>query len=296
MKKQIRLLTVLFIALFMLSCVPAIFADIEDRADPSYYVYDDANLLSGGQWEKLNQRAKEISDKYECSLYIVTVDDFTDYTNDGDPLSAAENIYTGMDFGYGNGRDGQLLLLSMDDRDYAMIAYGDFANYAFTDYGKDLIIDEFLDDFRNDDWYGGFEDYLEESARLLDAAKAGTPVDIWIPDDPTVDPYPVEPYKPTLSDYIHRFLMFLFPGSLGSLVTCSILRSKSKTVRTATNANRYVDRGLSLYASNEHFLHRSTSRRVIQRDTGHSGGGGGGGHFGGTTVSSSGFSGKSGKF
>ncbi len=296
MRRKIRLLTFLLITVFTLSCVPGIFADVEDRADPSYFVYDDANLLTESQWDHLNQRAKEISDKYECSLYIVTVDDFTDYTNDEKPETAAENIYTGMDFGYGSGRDGQLLMLSMDDRDFALIAYGDFANYAFTDYGKDLIIDEFKDDFHYDDWYGGFEDYLEESARLLDAAKSGTPVDIWIPDDPSVDPYPVEPYKPTLADYVQRFLMFLFPGSIGSLVTCSILRSKSKTVRTATNANRYVDRGLSLYASNEHFLHRSTSRRVIQRDTGHSGGGGGGGHFGGTTVSSSGFSGKSGKF
>ena len=88
MRRKIRLLTFLLITVFTLSCVPGIFADVEDRADPSYFVYDDANLLTESQWDHLNQRAKEISDKYECSLYIVTVDDFTDYTNDEKPETA----------------------------------------------------------------------------------------------------------------------------------------------------------------------------------------------------------------
>lgn len=297
MKKVTRLLAFLIVTSLVILSAAAVFADTVDRADPAYYVYDDARLLSESQWNTLNDKAKTISEKYDCGLYIVTVEDFTDYTSDYDVLSAAENIYSGMDFGIGADRNGQMLLLSMDDRDYAMIAYGDYANYAFTDYGKDLIIDEFLDDFRDDDWYGGFSDYLDESERLLKEAANGQPVDILVPDDPYEPSYPVvvEPKKKTLADYLQRYLVMLLPSSLASLITCSVLRSKSKNVRTATNANRYIDRGLTLYASNDMFMHRSQTRRVIPRDTGsHSGGGGS--HFAGTTVNSHGFSGKSGKF
>ncbi|MBQ8996336.1 MAG: TPM domain-containing protein, partial [Oscillospiraceae bacterium] len=181
------------------------------------------------------------------------------------------------------------------DRDYALIAYGDFANTAFTDYGKDLISEAFLDNFRRNDWYGGFYDYLDECEYQLKEAKAGNTVDIWIPDDPGVQPYPTVEVKPTFMDYVSRYLFGLIPGSIISLITCAILRSKSKTVRIATDANRYVENGLQLRVANEMFLHRSQTRRVIeQSDRGsHLGGGG---HMGGTTIHSSGFSGKSGKF
>ena len=284
-----------FVLLFALFFSIGFFAfadEITRSAD--YHVYDEADLLSYSEWQKLEQKASDISERYKCDLYIVTVDDFTDYTDDYDVLTAAQNIYEKMDFGYGVGKDGQMLLLSMDDRDFALIAYGDFGNEAFTDYGKDIVIDAFLDDFRSNDWYGGFVDYLDECEYLLEEASNGTPVDILIPDDEPYPPY--VPYKPTWEDYVRRFLIMLLPSSLASLIICSILRSKSKTVHIATNANRYVDQGLRLFNSNDIFLHRSQTRRRIETENRVSMGSGGGSHYGGTTVNSSGFSGKSGKF
>lgn len=53
-----------------------------------------------------------------------------------------------------------MLALSMAERDFQMLAHGDTANAAFTDYGKYIMQDEFLDNFREDDWYGGFADYI----------------------------------------------------------------------------------------------------------------------------------------
>ncbi|MBR3356160.1 MAG: TPM domain-containing protein [Oscillospiraceae bacterium] len=288
--KRIFSFALVFTVLFSICFLT--FADDVTRT-AGYHVYDEADLLSDSDWQILEEKAADISERYKCGLYIVTVDDFTDYTNDGDVLTAAQNIYEQMDFGYGVGKDGQMLLLSMYDRDFALIAYGNFGNEAFTDYGKDLVIDSFLDDFRSNDWYGGFDDFLDESEYLLEEASNGTPVDILIPDDPYI---PYEPYKPTLEDYVRRFLIMLLPGSLVSLVICSILRSKSKTVHIATNANRYVDQGLRLYNSNDIFLHRSQTRRRIETENRVSMGSGGGSHYGGTTINSSGFSGKSGKF
>ncbi|MBQ6148723.1 MAG: TPM domain-containing protein [Oscillospiraceae bacterium] len=291
-----RFIVICLLSTLILSITFVAFADEESTADRAagYHVYDDADLLSTSQWNTLEDMASRISTEYECGIYIVTVNDFTEYTDTGDVLDAAENIYNGMDFGYGDGRDGQLLLLSMADRDYALVAYGDFGNAAFTDYGKDLVIDEFLDDFSINDWYSGFYDYLDECEYLLHEARNGEPVDIMIPDD---DPYyyPDVEYKPTFMDYVRRYLFSLVPGSLVSLITCSVLRSKNKTVRTATEANRYVTgRGLDLYRANEIFLHRSQTRHVIEHHDRSSFGGGS--HPGGTTIRPSGFSGKSGKF
>lgn len=288
--KRIFSFVIVFAVLFSV-CFFAFADDLTRTA--GYHVYDEADLLSDSEWQRLEQKASEISERYKCDLYVVTVEDFTDYTDDYDVLTAAQNIYEKMDFGYGVGKDGQMLLLSMDDRDFALIAYGNFGNEAFTDYGKDLVIDAFLDDFRNNDWYGGFEDYLDECEYLLEEASNGTPVDILIPDDPYT---PYEPYKPTWEDYVRRFLFMLLPSSLASLIVCSILRSKSKTVHIATNANRYVDDGLRLFNSSDIFLHRSQTRRRIETENRVSMSSGGGSHYGGTTVNSSGFSGKSGKF
>ena len=49
------------------------------------------------------------------------------------------------------------------------------ANAAFTDYGKYIMQDEFLDNFREDDWYGGFADYIAACGRYLEANANGTP-------------------------------------------------------------------------------------------------------------------------
>ena len=152
--------------------------------------------------------------------------------------------------------------------------------------------DAFLDNFRNNDWYGGFTDYLNECGYLLEESINGTPVDIMIPDD-----YYPEPYKPTFMDYVKRFLLMLVPSFIASLIVCAILRAKSKAVHMAVDANRYIGNGLRLMAANEMFLHRAQTRRRLDMDNRVSiNTGGGGSHPGGTTVNSSGFSGKSGKF
>ena len=76
----------------------------------------------------------------------------------------------------GEDRDGVILLMSMSDRKYATFFYGPKAEYAFDAYGQELMEEEFLDDFRDDDWYDGFSDYLEVCAEYLERAEAGDPV------------------------------------------------------------------------------------------------------------------------
>ena len=147
MKKRI---TAFLFALCLLLAFP-----VAACAADADFVVDEAGLLTDTEKSELTQRASAISQQYACGVYIAVLQDFTDggYT---DILACAKDYYRNNDLGVGEGRDGELLMLSMENRDFALIAYGDFGNASFTDYGKEVLEDEFLDDFADDNWYDGF--------------------------------------------------------------------------------------------------------------------------------------------
>lgn len=149
------------------------------------YVTDDAGILYDSDISALEERAAAVSEQYGCGVYIVTVEDFTDYSDAYYVDDFGEELFSSYDLGLGDGNCGILLILSMAERDYGLVAHGDFANTAFTDYGKDALAEYFLDDFRNDDWYQGFADYIDGCAEFMRRAADGQPVDIWdeSPDD-----------------------------------------------------------------------------------------------------------------
>ena len=157
MKKLLLTLlaAVLMVVLFV---SPALAADLAN-------VTDAAELLTEQQAATLEQMAEEVSERYGCGVYIVTVGDYRDL-EDTDVQTCAEDLYDYFDLGIGEEKNGILLMLSMDDRDYDLCAYG-YGHTAFTDYGKNQLARVFLDDFRYDDWFEGFRDYQDEAEEML---------------------------------------------------------------------------------------------------------------------------------
>lgn len=131
-----------------------------------YYIYDVAEILSDDEIYALEARASEISNSYECDIYIVTVENYEDY-NAGSVFETAVMLYQHNDFGYGDDRSGLILLLSMDNRQYATAAEG-YGQTVFTDAALIDIENQFLDNFSDDDWYGGFSDYLDSAEYYLE--------------------------------------------------------------------------------------------------------------------------------
>ena len=180
------------------------------------------------------------------------------------------NLYERWELGYGPEKNGLLLMLSMAERDYALVTYGSVTHRAFTDYGQDYLSDQFLDNFRNGDWAGGFRDYLDTSAWLLEQAKNGTPYDV------NTAPRGFNP------------LIIVIPLVL-ALAVCLVLTAQMKTAKRKTEAGDYmVQGGAKMRVVQDIFTHRTVTRQVIQSEN--KGGGGG------TTINARGFSGKSGKF
>lgn len=86
-----------------------------------YYVTDEAGLLSENENMMLEKMAETVSQKYGIGVYIVTVEDYRDFHSEG-VYKATYTIYHEYTMGEGPDRDGIMLLLSMDDRDWAMFS------------------------------------------------------------------------------------------------------------------------------------------------------------------------------
>ena len=104
------------------------------------YVFDVADLLPYEKWENLEARAEAISQKQDCGVYFALVDDYTEFGN-GSIYEVTYQLYHGSELGMGSGRDGIIVLLSMAERNYAMFVYGEYAEYAFDEYGKEKLED-----------------------------------------------------------------------------------------------------------------------------------------------------------
>ena len=279
MKKKV-IVSLLFALCLLLGMTAAAYADAQID-----YVSDYAGLLSDAQRRDLNDRAAEIADEYNFGVFVVVVNDYKSYVN-GSIADFSENVFHRYGLGRGQKEEGVLLAMSMNDRDYDIYAHGDFGNYAFTDYGKDQLANSFLDDFRRNDWAGGFRDFIRTSGDMLEKARNGQPVDTWIPDQAETGP------RMTLG----KLLVSLGVGCLTGGATVGGMKRQMKTaVRQSGAANYVAQGGVRLSNKRDDFVNRSVTRQVIPRQTGSNRPGGG--HFGGTTISGShGGSHHSGKF
>ena len=81
--------------------------------------------------------------------------------------------YHASELGMGADRDGIIILLSMDDRDYAMFVYGGHAEYAFDRYGQKELEDAFARLLRRQRLVRRALSYLDTCEALMECAEGG---------------------------------------------------------------------------------------------------------------------------
>ena len=227
------------------------------------YVFDTCELLSYEEWQYLEARAADISKRQHCGVYFVIVNDFTDY-GDGSVFQVTYQLYHDNEFGVGDDRDGIIVLLSMEERDYAMFVYGEYAEYAFDEFGQEKLEERFLEDFGNDDWNGGISAYLDACDEFLTKAAEG---------------------KPVRPNYIGWYLIMTGLSCVAAGFICFLLLRSMKTVRSKDEADAYVTQGgLNLTMQRDQYERTVVTRRKIEKGGSGSSESGGGG------------SGRSGKF
>ncbi|MBR1660056.1 MAG: TPM domain-containing protein, partial [Oscillospiraceae bacterium] len=228
MKMRNCLLCLLAALLLFAAAVPAF-------AEDGLYIYDTVNLISVDEAMQLQNRAAQISERYQCGVYIVVVDNYSRYG--GDVLSAAENIYRDNNFGRYRDSSGVLLLLSMNDRDYAVYHLG-FGTYAANRWGESRMDSEMLEHFRANHWLDGCTAFLDTCDRMLADAENS-----YDPADYNLDGTPVHRRPPI----VFCILVGLVVGLLVGLFAGNVSKAKMRSVHAATTAANYTAaEGLSL--------------------------------------------------
>lgn len=237
------------------------------------YVTDEAGLFSAEELAKLESRAKAISEEYNFGVYIVTLPDYRDYTSSSSIASCAMELYDGYTLGWGSDRAGTMLLLSIQERDFNLDFNSSRANGIFTEPGRDAMETRFIRYFRNDDFYGGFREYLTTCEEYLRAAQEGHPIGA---EESHASP-----------------ALALIPGGIAALLVGLFTTAPMRTARVQRDADQYRYGRLNLRRRSDMFLHRTVTRS--SRNTESSGSGSSGGAHS-SSYSSGSHSGRSGKF
>ena len=142
------------------------FDDVTEPTKADGFVWDEAGLLSDSEYEELSELCERLTEEHDFGVYIMTVNDFSDY-GEGDVYDVSTQLFLKKGMGVGSDADGIFLLLSMDERDFAFCAHG-YGQKAITAYTRGIVEQAFLDNFRKNDWYGGFVDYAETSIEVIE--------------------------------------------------------------------------------------------------------------------------------
>ena len=275
MKNKLRILTGILLTLIL-----TVFNFLPIKADNTEWIRDDAGLLEQNEIQELNQKAAEISSTYNVGVYIRLENNHDGYSDIED---YAEALYSNESLGLNS--EAVMLVITMDDRRYDILAHGDNANAWFTDYGKQEMADEFLPDLSNGDYYGAFDTFLSTCEDYMETVKEGNhPVDTWIPETEEMTP------EERADALLHtRLIACGLVSPLIALLICIFIASRNRTSHIKREALDYIGDGLHLTGWQDIFLYQTRSVQHVPKDNDS-------GHFGGTSTNSGGFSHSSGSF
>ena len=241
-------------------------------------VVDMAELLSDSDKTALLSRLDEISERQKLDIVVLTVNTLDGKT----PRDYADDFYDYNGYGFGENKDGILLLVSMEDRDWWISTTG-YGITALTDAGIEYISKKFLSDLSDGDYAQAFTTYAELCDQFITQAKTGEPYDI--------GNMPKEPFN-----VAWNILVAFVIGLVVAFVVTNIMKKQLKTVQLKSEANNYVKSNSMIVTENRDlFLYNQVSRRARPKETDNRSGSSGGSS---THTSSSGSShgGGGGKF
>ena len=252
---QARKILCFLLALFLLSAfaLPA-FAETERPK-----VVDEAGLLTNAEAASLKSRAETLADTYSMDVVILT-----NFSLEGKSAEAfADDYFDYNGYGIGSNHSGILLLVSMNERDWAISTCGDAID-AVTDYGNTLLQEAMLSDLSAGNYYEAFDAYLDELEYLFRQYAAGSPVDV---------NRPASSQRSRLT--LTKVLLCVAAAALIGGIATGVMVSQMTPSKPQNQANAYVHKdSFHLADSRDIFLYSTMTKTRRQQTT--SGGGGGG--------------------
>lgn len=255
MKK--RFFTLALALFFILSITLPVCAESEDGFNSPYArLQDDAALLSSDEYNEVLSRLDELCERQSFDVVIHTTEDMDGYSS---VVAYADDYYDYNGYGYGEDRDGIILVVAMNTRDLYISTCG-FGITAFTDYGIDTLLDDVKGYFSDGDYYGGFCSFISEADEYITSTKNGSPYDINDGDY----------YGSERSGFFNfTWLMAsLIMGLVCALIIVGTMKAQLKTVRPALAAGSYVRKdSIKVKSERDIYLYRNVSRTEIVRES-----------------------------
>lgn len=204
---------------------------------------DMADLLTEEEEEELIATLDEISERQNLEIVVVTAENLEGYS---DGQEYTDDLYEYCDFGYGDGRDGIMLLLDMDGRDWYISTQG-YGITAFTDAAITYLGNEMKEDLSAGNYAAAFRIYAADCDQMITRARAGNPF--------SKKDLPHEPLSPLV------LLICLVIGLVAGFITVNSMKAKLKTVHSQKAAADYVKKGsMQLTAQQDLFLYNKIDR------------------------------------
>ena len=270
---RIAALLLVTVLLFTALVLPA------SAQEPDWEITDDAQLLTAEQLSELCARVRELTAQYQTDFVIVTVNSLGGKS----PRQYANDYYDDNKCGFGANRDGIMMLLAMDSRDYYFLTNGTPTEKLAQAGGIATLESKVVSHLSNGNYYLAFGMFLETAAAIvakpLSAPSASNPA---YNDDFVYIGFTSDDLT-TAADRMQRIGVFAVIGLIIGLITTLIMKRGMKTARAKNRAGDYVRPGsFKLTRKMDLYLYRTRTRVRIQSNSSSSGGGrSGGGSRGG---------------
>jgi len=205
-----------------------------NAATDEILVIDEAGLLTEEQAIALNTRLQSISSTYNTQIVLGTMEALENTDID----QFIEYVYDELEMGYGESRDGVLLLVCMDPREYRILTNG-MADDAIGSSGIEQISDLIVSDLSDGNYADAFNIFADRCEYYLDGHLNGFPFEAGT-----------------------NLLIALAVGLVVGVIVALILKGQLKSVYKRNEADVYVKPGsMQLTVSNDLFLYRTVSRQ-----------------------------------
>lgn len=154
------------------------------RASEVLPLFDEPDLMTDAQEASLAAKLERISEQYQMEVVVAAFE-----TIDGaSPMDYADDFYDYNGYGYGENRDGLILIVVMDSRDWWISTRGS-AITAFTDAGIEYIGDQIVPYMSADDFAGVFNAFANPCSMFMAQAATGDPYDVQNLPQPPKEPF-----------------------------------------------------------------------------------------------------------
>lgn len=213
---------------------------ISAPADKSLLVWDEAQLLTEAEKAVLDAKLERLGNTYSAELRVVTVS----AVENGDVDEYVELVYDRFNFGYGKNRDGVLLLVCMDPREYRVLSNG-YAGDAISTGDISSMGSMFKSDLSDGNYAEAFDTFANRCEYYLNGYINGFPFNT-----------------------VLNLVVALAIGFVIALIVTSVWKRQLRSVYMQHQANVYLKGGsMQITHSAEHFLYSSITKTMRDDDS-----------------------------